>query len=136
MLTKQVGMALPLKWPLRLAYSAIIFFFIHKKTTMDVWASLAQVFKVQVITRLRLKTYSRNKHSAYSAALSWLALRVRWWLTIALLDWPSYLSKAGRTWYTGRAAFSKLQAPTSGVPGAEHKLSIAASDVGSSGRDC
>ena len=100
--------------------------FVHKKTTMDVWASLAQVFKVQVITRLRSKIQSKNKHSAYSAALSWLALRVRWWLTIALLDWPSYLSKAGRTWNSGRAAFSKLQAPTSGVPGAECNLRLRA----------
>ena len=47
-------------------------------------------------------------------------------MTIALLDWPSYLSKAGRTWNSGRAAFSKLQAPTSGVLGAEHKLRLRA----------
>ena len=59
MLTKQVGMIPPLICPMRLAYSAIIFFFVHRKTTMDVWASLVQVFKVQVITRLEQK--SRNK---------------------------------------------------------------------------
>ena len=102
MLTKQVGMILPLKWPLRLACSAIIFFFVHKKTTMDVWASLAQVFKVQVITRLERNRKTGTNTARAPRPLSWLIPRARWWLTTALLDWTRSLRGAGGTWHSGR----------------------------------
>ena len=76
--------------------------FVHKKTTMDVWASLAQVFKVQVITRLERNRKTGTNTARAPRPLSWLILRARWWLATALLDWLSYLPRAGRTWNPGR----------------------------------
>ena len=47
-------------------------------------------------------------------------------MAIALLDRPSYLSQDGKDLGHWACRFQELEAPTSGVPGAEHKLRLRA----------
>ena len=94
--------------------------FAYKKTTMDVWASLAQVFKVQVITRLDRKqktgTITARAPLPFLGSLSSAVV-----VDHRLTGQAEFPARTGRTWDTGRAASCQREAPTSGVPGAEHK---------------
>ncbi len=96
-------------------------------TPMDVWASLAQVVKDTSVHPASTKNVRAGQyHSAYSAALSWLSLDCGGSLAIALLDRPSYLPQGGKDLAHWACRFQELEAPTSGVPGAEHNLRLRA----------
>ena len=84
--------------------------------------------RIQVFTRLRpTKRKERdNNNSAYSAALSWLSLLSAVVVDHRITGQAELPARTGRTWDTGRAASCKREAPTSGVPGAEHKLRLRA----------